>query len=467
MIQKKLLHFHNMSKKGLSRPSEEWIPLQIKTFSRWVADHLRGNSDYTVTDITKDLKNGVALVELAKILTGKDVPRRWVHSPKSNYEMVQNCDLALEMFKGDGVNFVSISGKDVNDNNEKLILGLVWTLILHYLVGNTVRNEDEVMTWAIHRTANYANVRDFSPYGLSMCALLDSYYPQKINYNSLNPKDSEHNAQLAQRTMIDLGIPVYVDPEDIDNQSHIDQKALITQLSSMRAVLEAESSNLKIKERTVLGAENSNLVIKERSAYISEQSLESNDDSEQFHQQALPFISKPVDGDNSQYTGRKFGLIMTLNESDYNEGKQMIEDDQVLLFGNDVDFALTLEKDGKPFLNPAGARLNLAEPDIEHDVYQQFTFGKGTWNTVIDSFVRKGMVWDVADADNLDPPAGTPFYMFPFHGRHNQHFVYKDGLIYAKQNGMVVTYIGGDIPFQMMPPSAAHKARQTFKIQLL
>lgn len=40
-------------------------------------------------------------------------------------------------------------------------------------------------------------------------------------------------------------------------------------------------------------------------------------------------------------------------------------------------------------------------------------------------------------------------------------------MIYAKQNGHVVTFIGGDEPFVMMPPSDKLKARQTFTIQLL
>ena len=77
------------------------------------------------------------------------------------------------------------------------------------------------------------------------------------------------------------------------------------------------------------------------------------------------------------------------------------------------------------------------------------------------------MVFDVADEFNLDTSAKTPFYLFMFHGRHNQHFIYKDNMIYAKQNGQVVTYIGGENPFVMMSPCEQLKARQTFTIKLL
>lgn len=74
------------------------------------------------------------------------------------------------------------------------------------------------------------------------------------------------------------------------------------------------------------------------------------------------------------------------------------------------------------------------------------------------------MVWDVADQYNTNPPAGTLFYLFMFHGRHNQHFVYKDNMIYSKQDGQVVTFVGGDKPIVMMPPSNKLRARKTFVI---
>ena len=151
--------------------------------------------------------------------------------------------------------------------------------------------------------------------------------------------------------------------------------------------------------------------------------------------------------DNSQYEGEKFTLLMNVNGDNWNS-------------------AVTVVKDGSWFLNPAGLKIDLTKPN-KNDVCQQFVFGVREWSTVIDSVAQKGMVWDVANADNLNPPSGTPFYFFPFHGRHNQHFIYKAGKIISKQNGMVVTYVGGEHPFQMMPQNSEMECNQTFKIQLL
>ena len=48
-------------------------------------------------------------------------------APKRNIDQV--------MFTKDGVQIIGISGKDVSENNEKLILSYVWSLILHYSIG--------------------------------------------------------------------------------------------------------------------------------------------------------------------------------------------------------------------------------------------------------------------------------------------------------------------------------------------
>lgn len=228
---------------SLARINEEWIPLQVKVFSRWVSNQLKEDSQNDITDVTKDLSNGVALVKLATSLTQKQAPRQWVHDPKRNVDKVQNCDMAVDMFAKDGVRFVGISGKDINDNNEKLILGLVWSLITHYSIGKTVSTDDSkindstgnkcnnskdyknvLLSWANDRIDSYPNIQKFTPYGLSMCALLDSYVPDKINFYSLDPNNTKANTELATHVMKELGIPVYVYPEDILRNNAVDEK---------------------------------------------------------------------------------------------------------------------------------------------------------------------------------------------------------------------------------------------------
>ena len=267
-----------MTNMNLAKLSDDWVPLQIKVFSRWVDAQLNGMPDHHVDDVTKDLSNGVALVQLAKTLTNKDTPRSWVPDPQLSVEQVQNCELALDMFQNDGVKLVGISGKDVNDDNQKLILGLIWSLILHYSVGKSVNDgidvqdgdkvnedggkrkyrntKDALLSWARERTSNYPNIGKFgAPYDLSLLALLDTYVPEKVNYYSLNPEDSKHNSELATDVMKQLGIPVYVYPEEIEkHDNQVDEKTLLTQLSSAKFVLD------KTESRESLLSSNSRLV---------------------------------------------------------------------------------------------------------------------------------------------------------------------------------------------------------------
>lgn len=328
-----------------TRVNEEWIPVQIKVFSRWVSNHLiEGHSTTVVKNITSDLSNGVALVELAEILTGKKAPRNWIREPKMAINMVQNCDLAIEMFTNDGVQFVGISGKDVNDNKEKLILWLVWTLILHYSISKSVdstttttNSKDSRMQWAIERTSKYPHVDKFTPYDLSMCALLDSYVPEKINYNSLDPKDTETNSELAAKVMQELGIHVYLDPEDVHGKTKVDEKALLTQLSTMKVSLqkyeEVHIKQTKLTESSGVfnqSTETNESIIDDaiESGNVKQDGIneESSSDSEEEIKarniKHPEFTPHKIEGNNSKYP-RKFGLIMTLNESDYNEGRKI------------------------------------------------------------------------------------------------------------------------------------------------
>lgn len=101
---------------------------------------------------------------------------------------------------------------------------------------------------------------------------------------------------------------------------------------------------------------------------VNTDSVSDEEDVKQAVQEPV-FVAGPVEGDNSQYAGRKFGFIMTLNESDYNDGKQVDPTKDELLFGEDTQLALTMEEDKHAYLNPAGLKLTIARPNIENNVF--------------------------------------------------------------------------------------------------
>ena len=357
----------------LNKLDEQWEAMQIKVFSRWV-DNILQERGLHCEDVTKDLQDGVKLINLVELVTRKDITQRWNKEPKSPFQKGENCDLAVETLK-QVMKLTNIAGGDIVDGNVKLTLGLIWQMILHFNI-ESVREEgtstkvtalQSLKRWCEKHTQEYEKVDNFQPTAYAMCCLIHSFREDIIRIDELDPVNDLACAELALGKCRELTIPVYLDPQDLCGQ--VDEKSLMTQLAALKKCL----------------------------------------------------CQPPV-------PHREFMLIMNRGGE-----KKAVQ----AMFGEN-------------YLNAAGIRLGLADPDRSNPA-QLFTFGnrEGGWITVIDSVKQRGMVWDIADADNEDPPEGTPFYLFPMHGRHNQRFEYRNKHIFACQNQQVVTYTGGENPFVM------------------
>lgn len=77
--------------------------------------------------------NGLKLIALLEVLSGKRLPR---HNKKPNFrsQKLENVSIALQFLEQEGVTLVNIDSTDIVDCKLKLILGLIWTLILHYAI---------------------------------------------------------------------------------------------------------------------------------------------------------------------------------------------------------------------------------------------------------------------------------------------------------------------------------------------
>lgn len=298
-----------------------------------------------------------------------------------------------------------ISGKKVNENKEKFILGLIWTLIVHYSIDKSIcfnndynkindktkfssksnvlhstsekYHKQALIQWAIDRIEYYP-----------LCALLDSFFPEKINFYSLDPSDTEKNVNIAIQTMNDLKIPALFDLNDLQS-TKIDDKALLTQLSVIKMSIEP---------------------IRPSQATISKSRTLILDDD---------FIAHKEEGNNKRYSGRKFRMIMTLKETDYNHRAPIDPMKEQVMFG-DIQLALTLTNEHIPYLNQSERKLDMKELNIKNDEHQQFIFGEEEWNTVIDSQFQQGMEWDVADEFKSNP---TSFNANHYHKYQSHHLL--------------------------------------------
>ena len=112
----------------------EWKRIQENrtTFTRWVNEHLR-QAGTSINDLETDFSNGLKLIALLEVLSGKKMPK---HNKKPTFrsQELENVSIALKFLETEGVHLVNIDSTDITDCKLKLIMGLIWTLILHYSI---------------------------------------------------------------------------------------------------------------------------------------------------------------------------------------------------------------------------------------------------------------------------------------------------------------------------------------------
>ncbi|OQR67372.1 spectrin beta chain [Tropilaelaps mercedesae] len=150
------------------------------------------------------------------------------------------------------VRLESIGAEDIVDGNRRLILGLIWTIILRFVIHDiTEPIEDEenkedsekksakeaLLLWCQRKTRGYPGVHiaDFSASwrnGLGFNALIHSHRPDLVRFEELQPQNHIENLNQAFETAHrELGVPKLLDAEDVD-VAKPDEKSVLTYVAS-------------------------------------------------------------------------------------------------------------------------------------------------------------------------------------------------------------------------------------------
>uniref|UniRef100_A0A3Q2ECQ7 Calponin-homology (CH) domain-containing protein n=1 Tax=Cyprinodon variegatus TaxID=28743 RepID=A0A3Q2ECQ7_CYPVA len=206
-----------------------------------------------------DLCDGRRLLELLEGLIGHELEKGTtrVHS-------LNNVNRALQILQKNNVDLVNIGAADIVDGNHKLILGLIWSIILHWQVKDVMKDvmaglqqtnsEKILLSWVRQNTRQYpqVNVVNFSSSwndGLAFNALIHSHRPELFDWSAVEKKTSaidrlEHAFSKAEQH---LGIERLLDPEDVA-VSHPDKKSIIMYVTSLFRVLPQSISMEAIQE---------------------------------------------------------------------------------------------------------------------------------------------------------------------------------------------------------------------------
>ncbi|XP_061114993.1 filamin-A-like isoform X2 [Conger conger] len=223
-----------------------WKKIQQNTFTRWCNEHLKCINK-RIANLQTDLGDGLRLIGLIEVLSQRKMFRKYNQRPTFRQMQLENVSVALEFLEKENIKLVSIDSKAIVDGNLKLILGLIWTLILHYSISMPMWDEEQeedqgkqktpkqrLLGWIQNKVpdlpiANFS--RDWQT-GQALGALVDSCAPGLCpDWDAWDKEKPVDNAREAMQQADDwLGIPQVITPAEIVDPN-VDEHSVMTYLS--------------------------------------------------------------------------------------------------------------------------------------------------------------------------------------------------------------------------------------------
>lgn len=243
----------------MNNNEQHWKLVQTKTFTKWVNSKLSKVDSPPIEDLFKDISTGIPLINLLKAL-GKG-PIRYNSNPFSRILKMENLSYIIDYIKDQGIVLINIGPSDIVDGDQKLILGLIWTIISKMTMGSNSSLEnnsmrEELLEWVQKVTESYdnVNVKNFTSSwvdGIAFNAIIHKFRPNLIpNYFDLSKSNSDFNMQqaftIAEKN---LDIPRLFDPEDITQAITPDEKSIMTYVSQFYHKFKPEEQEMINKDK--------------------------------------------------------------------------------------------------------------------------------------------------------------------------------------------------------------------------
>ncbi|KAL7677096.1 hypothetical protein ACOME3_003343 [Neoechinorhynchus agilis] len=226
-----------------------WKRIQQNTFTRWANEHLK-LINRPVTDLQFDLSDGLALIALIEVLSQRKLPRH-NRRPSFRSQKLENVSVALDFLENvERIKLVNIDASHIVDGRLKLILGLIWTLILHYSIqlstweyipvdddipGKDPTPKQKLMNWVKNMVPPNLPVNNFTTDwndGKAIGALVDACAPGLYpDWETQDPRRPLQNAKSAMDLAEEwLSVPQLIKPEEMVDPN-VDDRSMMTYLS--------------------------------------------------------------------------------------------------------------------------------------------------------------------------------------------------------------------------------------------
>ncbi|TMS38553.1 hypothetical protein L596_005251 [Steinernema carpocapsae] len=230
-------------------PDAPWKKIQQNTFTRWVNQHL-SCVELRIENLATDFHDGLRLIRLVEVLATRAIGR---YSKKVSFrsQKLENCSLALKFLEcEEEVKLVNIDSSDIVDENLKLIMGLIWTLIQHYSISMPVWTDDakcknknasdsprqRLLAWIKAHVPEDVPVTNFSTDwndGVALGALVETCYGPLIHldWRNFDPRNAQENTTTVMNIAAEkLEVAPLINPEELINPN-VDEQSVMTYLS--------------------------------------------------------------------------------------------------------------------------------------------------------------------------------------------------------------------------------------------
>lgn len=236
----------------------QWKSMQLKTFTKWINARLKKSGMEEVADLYEEAKTGSPFAKLFQAL-GKGTI---VHTknPRSRIVMMENIKYVIDFIVAQGIRLVNIGSADIVDGDEKLILGLVWTIISRMSMSEALGGESgrshnaALLEWVQSVTRSYEGVRvtNFSTSwqdGLAFNAIIHRFRPECVDWTALSADTPRENLESAfEVAEAKLDISRLLDVEDLAGEGVPDEKSVMTYVFEFYKKFKDEETKLANKE---------------------------------------------------------------------------------------------------------------------------------------------------------------------------------------------------------------------------
>ncbi|CAN9507959.1 unnamed protein product [Ophioblennius macclurei] len=251
--------------------------IQKRTFTNWINAQLAKRCPPSfISNLFSDLRDGSQLLDLLEVMSGQSMKRQRGHGV---FQQRANIETALNFLKKKSIKLVNINIPDIIDGRPSIILGLIWSIILHCHIeelanalsfssrhssldslssldswssgsvpsspvpaGRTsplhrrfrVSAKKALLMWVrdqcqkVHCSISVKNFKSSWRSGEAFLAILCSLRPQLVDLSLVQSRSNQENLEeafhLAER---ELHIPRLLEPQDVDVNDP-DEKSIMT-----------------------------------------------------------------------------------------------------------------------------------------------------------------------------------------------------------------------------------------------